>query len=73
MRGGVIYDRSWLEQTRLKKNLTQTDVANGAKTSVSNYNRIERGYYVPDVKTALRICRFLRLDPKMFLSEKPLV
>ncbi len=73
MRGGVIYDRSWLEETRLKMNLTQTEVARQSKTSISNYSRIEKGHYVPDVKTALRICNFLRLNPQKFLSEKPIV
>ena len=69
----VVYDRSWMEKTRKEQEYTQTDVANAAKTSVSNYSRIERGLYTPDVKTALRICDFLRINPRRFLNEKPIV
>lgn len=72
MRSGVVFDRSWLEETRMNKELTQTQVALAAKTSVSNYCRIEKGLYTPDVKTGLRICSFLGLNPKKFLSEKPI-
>ena len=72
MRNGVVYDRSWMEQRRNKMEMTQSAVALGAKTSVSNYNRVEKGFYGPDVKTALRICDVLRIDPRMFLNEKPL-
>jgi len=72
MRSGVVFDRTWLEQARMDKNYTQTQVALAAKTSVSNYSRIEKGFYTPDVKTGLRICSFLGLNPKKFLSEKPI-
>ena len=72
MRSGVVFDRSWLEEVRMAKELTQTQVALAAKTSVSNYCRIEKGLYTPDVKTGLRICNFLGLNPKKFLSEKPI-
>jgi len=72
VRGGVVCDRSWLEKARKEKNLTQTEVAMAAETSISNYSRIEKGLYDPDVKTALRICDFLRLNPRKFLSEKPI-
>ena len=74
MRGGAVcYDRTWLEKARKDQKLTQTEVAQAAETSVSNYCRIEKGAYSPDVKTALRICDFLRLNPRKFLSEKPII
>ena len=73
MRGGVVYDRSWMEMARTERKLTQTEVAKLARTSVSNYCRVEKGLYIPDVKTGLRICEVLRKDPKMFLNEKPIV
>ena len=72
MRGGVIYDRSWLEKARKEQGRTQTEVAQAANVSISNYSRMEKGMYEPDVKSALRICDFLRLNPRRFLSEKPI-
>lgn len=72
MKGGVFYDRSWMEMARKGLEYTQTQVAEAAQTSVSNYCRIERGLYDPDVKTGLRICNFLRVSPTKFLSEKPI-
>ena len=72
MRGGVIFDRSWLEKARKEQGYTQTEVAHAAKIAISTYSRVEKGLYEPDVKSALRICDFLRLNPRKFLSEKPI-
>lgn len=74
MRGGEVYDRSWMEmRRRVELELTQAEVAEAAQTSISNYCRIEKGLTVPDVKTALRICDFLRINPRKFLNEKPII
>ena len=51
---------------------TQTEVAHAANVAISTYSRVEKGLYEPDVKSALRICDFLRLNPRKFLSEKPI-
>ena len=71
MRGGVIFDRSWLERARKEQGYTQTEVAQATGVSISNYSRMEKGMYEPDVKSALRICDFLKQNPRKFLSEKP--
>lgn len=72
MRGGLIYDRSWMEKARRERGLTQSEVAQAANTSISNYSRVEKGLTEPDVKTALRICDFLRQSPRKFLNEMPI-
>lgn len=69
---GVMYDRSWLEKARREQGYTQQEVATAAHVSVSHYCRTEKGLHNPDVKSALRICDFLRLNPRKFLSEKPI-
>ena len=71
MRGGVVFDRSWMEIARKEQELTQTQVAQACGIAISNYSRIEKGVYTPDVKSALRICDFLRINPRKFLSERP--
>ena len=71
-RGSVIYDRSWLEQARREQNRSQMEVAQAARTDVSNYNRVEKGLTEPGIKSGLRICDYLRLDPRRFLTEKPI-
>lgn len=71
MRGGVVFDRSWMEIARKEQEMTQTQVAQACGIAISNYSRIEKGLYTPDVKSALRICDFLRVNPRRFLSEKP--
>lgn len=67
-----IYDRTWLEKARLERGLTQTSVAKAAGVNNSDYNRIERGLQEPRVKAGIRICEFLKLNPRSFLSEKPI-
>ena len=73
MRGGVVFDRAWMEIARREQNMTQTQVAQACDIAISNYGRIEKGVYTPDVKTALRICDILRLNPRKFLNEKPVI
>lgn len=72
MRGGVIFDRSWMEKARREQGYTQTEVAQATGVSISTYSRTEKGLYEPDVKSALRICDFLKQNPRKFLSEKPI-
>ena len=72
MRGGVIFDRSWLEKARKEQGYTQTEVAQATGVAISTYSRVEKGLYEPDVKSALRICDFLKQSPRKFLREKPL-
>lgn len=70
MKNGEIMDRTWLESARRLQGYTQTQVAIAARTSLANYTRLEKGLTTPDVKVGLRICEFLKLNPKMFLLEK---
>lgn len=69
-RGGAIYDRSWLETARRSQGRSQSNVATAAGMDVSNYNRVEKGLSEPGIKSGLRICDFLRIDPHSFLTEK---
>ena len=71
MRGGVIFERTWLEKARIEQGYTQKEVADAAGMAISTYSRVEKGLYEPNVKSALRICDFLRMNPRKFLSEKP--
>ena len=71
MKCGVVYDRTWLEKRRLERGFTQKQVGEAAGITQCQYGRIEKGMYNPDVKAALRICDFLGLNPRNFLSEKP--
>ncbi len=72
MRGGVIFERTWLEKARIEQGYTQKEVADAAGMAISTYSRVEKGLYEPNVKSALRICDFLRMNPRKFLSEKPI-
>lgn len=72
MRGGAIFERTWLEKARIEQGYTQKEVADAAGMAISTYSRVEKGLYEPNVKSALRICDFLRMNPRKFLSEKPI-
>lgn len=68
----MIFERTWLEKARIEQGYTQKEVADAAGMAISTYSRVEKGLYEPNVKSALRICDFLRMNPRKFLSEKPI-
>ena len=51
-----------LKQVRLKKNLTQLDLAEKAGVSVNNYAKIERGEIRPSVKTLEKVIKALGIE-----------
>jgi DNA-binding XRE family transcriptional regulator len=64
-------DRTWMERARREKNFTQEQVAKAAGVTTAYYNRLEKGLYTPNVVTGLRVCDFLGLNVRTFLSERP--
>lgn len=67
------YDRTWMEKSRLERGFTQMEVARAAGITGAAYNRIEKGINEPGVKAALRICDYLKLNPRNFLGEKAVI
>ena len=65
-----IYNRTWMEEARKKKGYSMANVADKAQVNVSVYCRIEKGLIEPGVKSGLRICNCLEVNPKMFLIEQ---
>ena len=72
MRRTEIMDRTWMERARREKGLTQEQVAKASGVTTAYYNRLEKGFYTPNVVTGLRICDFLGLNVRAFLSERPI-
>ena len=48
-----------LQQSRHQRNLTQSEVAKHADTTVNHYAKIERGEVVPSLKTLEKIVKAL--------------
>lgn len=71
MRRTEIMDRTWMERARREKGLTQEQVAKASGVTTAYYNRLEKGLYNPNVVTAIRICDFLGLNVRAFLTERP--
>ncbi len=72
MRHNEMMDRTWMEKARREKGYTQAQVAQAAGVTAAFYNRVERGFYIPSVTIALKICDFLGLNIRAFLTERPI-
>lgn len=57
-----------IKKARLKKKLTQAEVAARIPTSQSNYAKIELGMVVPDANTLKRICEILQVSSDYLLD-----
>jgi transcriptional regulator with XRE-family HTH domain len=62
---GVVFGRH-LRELRLKRKMTQTDLAEGAGLTVAYISNMENGFAVPSVTTVLRLavamgCKVTRL------------
>ncbi len=57
-----------IKKSRLKKKLTQTEVASRIPISQSNYSKIELGMIVPDAITLKRICEILQVSSDYLLE-----
>lgn len=57
-----------IKKTRLKKKLTQTEVASRIPISQSNYSKIELGIVIPDANTLKRICEILQVSSDYLLD-----
>lgn len=70
MRRNEMMDRTWMEKVRREKGFTQAQVAQAAGVTTAFYNRIERGFYVPNVVAGVKICDFLDINVRAFLTER---
>lgn len=62
--------RNTLKEIRVKKKMTQTEVACKSRISVSTYINIENGKSLPNIKTALLIAKALQCKvEKLFKVE----
>lgn len=59
-----------MEKVRLEKGFTQTQVAEAVGVTAAFYNRVEHGFHVPNVVVGVKICEFLDIDVRKFLSER---
>lgn len=53
---------NFIKQARLRKNLTQSEVATKAHIEQAYLSKVERGVREPSLNIALRICDVLGLD-----------
>ncbi len=70
MRETAIKDRTWMEKARRDKGLTQLEVAQAIGVTAAYYNRLEKGFYTPSVVAGIKICDYLGLNVRAFLSER---
>lgn len=70
MKKMLLYDRSWMWKARKDLGYTMTQVANACGVAPASYCRIENGTQIPNIKDGLRICDYLRVNPKKFLEEE---
>ncbi|HJA40831.1 MAG TPA: helix-turn-helix domain-containing protein [Firmicutes bacterium] len=61
--------RAWLKELRIKKGLTQCEVAKKCEISRSYYTHIERGKKTPKVAIAKKIAKELKFDWKIFFDD----
>lgn len=61
--------RDWLKEIRLKKGLTQEQVAILSDISRSHYTHIEQGTKTPSVDVAKRIAKQLGFDWTIFFEN----
>ena len=59
----------WLEKLRKEKNLTQSQVSEMSKISISFYNQIENAERKPSVSTAKKIAEVLSFDWTKFFEK----
>lgn len=61
--------RTWLSEIRKQHGLTQEEVAQAAKTTISTYWCIEQGRRTPRYSTAKRIAKALEFDWTKFYEQ----
>lgn len=59
--------RDWLKKKRMKKELTQAEVALYANITRPHYAAIESGKKTPSLKTAIKISTLLEFEPKRLI------
>lgn len=62
--------RNKLKKLRLKKGLTQAEIASGLNLTRSAYGHYETGYSEPSVHTIQKIAEFFNVSSDFFLDEK---
>ena len=62
--------REWLVSHRMKKKLTQQEVANKTDISESTYRSYELGCRLPSVKNAKKIGNVLKFDWRKFYENE---
>jgi len=62
--------REWLKEMRVKKKMTQNDVANQSGIERAYYTMIEQGNRSPSVKVAKRIADVLDFEWTIFFDNK---
>lgn len=55
--------RNLMRERRLKLDLSQQEVANGAGLSRANYSHIERGRSEPNLEQMISIAKVLKVEP----------
>ena len=64
--------RNNLKKERLKKQLTQRELAQKIYITERHYRRFEKGELLPNLKTAIRIARVLKTTvEELFPLERP--
>ena len=56
-----------LKDLRIKKGLTQEQIAAKAFLNAKYYNRIELGKSIPTITTFFKICKALKIKPEKFM------
>ena len=57
------YNYSIIKTVRQAKGLTQEEIARKIDITLRNYQYIEKGTNIPNVITALKICKLLNVSP----------
>jgi putative transcriptional regulator len=66
----VVILRTWLKDIRIKKDLTQQEVANAANVDVTMISKIELGERQPSVKVAKKIAAVLGFEWTAFYQDE---
>ena len=64
-----MFNRVLLKELRIKRHMTQVDVAGAVGISQPYFNRVERGIYVPSLKNMESIAKALGCSAKDLISE----
>lgn len=62
--------RKWLKDLRVRKNITQLEVAKAAHVDVTMISKIELGERRPSVDVAKKIAAFLGFDWTLFFEDE---